>query len=148
MINMIVKHTEITFTTSHEMSWKDITPEINRVLQEWNATTGIVSIQVIGSTGSVVSIECEEQLLTHDIHEIYKRIAPPFPSGRSKHEAKWKDGNAHSHIRATLFGAQQSLNVVNGKLSLGSWQHIVFLEFDIQGRERCVSIVFLGEQNK
>jgi secondary thiamine-phosphate synthase enzyme len=143
---MIAKHTEITFTTTHEMSWKNITPEIKQVLQEWNVATGIVCIQVVGSTGSVVSIECEEQLLSHDLCEIYKRIAPPFSPGKSKHEAKWEDGNAHSHIRATLFGAQQSFNVVNGNLSLGQWQHIVFLEFDIQGRDRRVSIIFLGNQ--
>ena len=146
---MIVRHHELKFSTSHEGAWRNITEDINHLLNRWNADVGIVNIQVIGSTGALVSIECEKGLLNYDLLEIYSKLVPRFKPGKSFHEAKWQDGNAHSHIRASLFGAQISLNVVGSSLNIGKWQHVVFVEFDVQmERSRRLSIVYIGKTKK
>jgi secondary thiamine-phosphate synthase enzyme len=61
-----------------------------------------------------------------------------------EHEKRWHDGNGHSHLRATLFGASLSVPFADGQLQLGAWQQIVFIEFDIRPRKRKVLVLYLG----
>jgi hypothetical protein len=81
-------------------------------------------------------------LVNHDIAAAMERIAPR--DGRYVHEETWHDDNGHSHVRATTVGPSLALPVVNGAIPLGTWQQIVFLDFDTRPRKRTVHVSVLG----
>ncbi len=59
--------------------------------------------------------------------------------------ARWGDGNGHSHIRAALLGPSLSVPFVNGGLTLGTWQQIIFVDFDVRPRQRELVLQLVGE---
>ena len=62
-----------------------------------------------------------------------------------KHDNTWHDGNGHSHVRASLIGPSLTIPIVEGNMSLGTWQQIVFLEMDTGPRNRNVILQLIGE---
>ncbi|HEX4921760.1 MAG TPA: YjbQ family protein, partial [Candidatus Bathyarchaeia archaeon] len=72
-----------------------------------------------------------------------ERIAPG--NGNYEHEKRWHDSNGHSHVRAALVGPDLFIPVRNGKLTLGEWQQIVFMEFDVRPRDRTVLVQLIGD---
>ena len=81
--------------------------------------------------------------LEGDLPRILDRLIPP---GRDYgHENAWHDGNAHSHLQATLLGPSLTVPIRNGRLALGTWQQIVHLECDVRGRRREIVVTVLGE---
>jgi secondary thiamine-phosphate synthase enzyme len=142
--DFVVLQKELGFETQREGQAIDITHTIKSALTDWNVGNGLVHIFVIGSTGSVISIESEKGLLDHDIVCVYDRIAPELDDEESQHQQRWRDGNAHSHIRASIFGPGILVPVENGRLKLGPWQQIVLVEFDIKPHERRLELTFLG----
>ena len=98
-------------------------------------------MHVIGSTGAVGTIEYEPGL-RRDLPEQMDRL---FPPGRHyAHEQTWHDGNAHSHLQATTLGPSLSVPFSEGRLLLGTWQQIFFLECDTRPHERTVIITVTG----
>jgi secondary thiamine-phosphate synthase enzyme len=61
-----------------------------------------------------------------------------------EHNARWGDGNGHSHVRAALLGPSLSIPIVEGKLTLGTWQQIVFVDFDNKARHREIIVQIVG----
>ncbi|MBU1338481.1 MAG: secondary thiamine-phosphate synthase enzyme YjbQ [Acidobacteria bacterium] len=120
---------------------KNITPEVAAKLKTHGLTLGTVTVFVPGSTGALTTIEYEGGLVA-DFEEAMERIAPagqPY-----HHDARWGDGNGFSHIRASLLGPSLSVPFVNGLLTLGTWQQIVFLDFDNRSRNRQLVLQFIG----
>jgi len=77
------------------------------------------------------------------ISEIAEKIAPsniPYD-----HDRRWGDGNGFSHVRAAIMKPSLSIPMIKGKLSLGTWQQIVFIDFDNRGRDREVVVQVMGE---
>ncbi|HEU5116631.1 MAG TPA: secondary thiamine-phosphate synthase enzyme YjbQ, partial [Isosphaeraceae bacterium] len=103
---------------------------------------GLVHVFHVGSTAALGAIEFEPGLRA-DLPEQLDRLIPP--SSEYGHERTWHDGNAHSHLQATLLGAGFSIPVEGGSLVLGTWQQVILLECDTRPRERTVVVTVMGE---
>ncbi len=120
----------------------DITPEVERHVGEAGITSGTVTVFVAGSTAGITTIECESGLVS-DFKNMWNRVIPENVS--YDHDARWADGNGYSHIRASLLGASLVVPFNNKKLSLGTWQQIVLVDFDNRARSRQVILQIMGE---
>jgi secondary thiamine-phosphate synthase enzyme len=119
----------------------DITGQISRAIQTSGVKNGILSAFMVGSTGSLTTIEYEPGVL-EDLKNAVNQLAPP---GRDyEHEKAWHDGNGHSHVQAALMGPSVVLPVRKGALRLGTWQQIVALNHDSGPRKRIVEITIMG----
>jgi len=119
----------------------DITPELNRLIEKWNVENGTLIATMIGSTGSLTSIEIESGALT-DLKNAIVRLAPP--ALEYEHEQAWHDGNGHSHVQAALLGPSIALPVRSGRLRLGTWQQVVAINHDNRPRTRTVEVTLMG----
>jgi len=138
----MVYQQEIHLKTSGHGDMIDITAEVERIVQHSGIRTGLAQVQIIGSTGAIITIEYEPGL-KQDLPEMLDRLIPP---GRFyKHEQTWHDGNAHSHLQASLLGSAIGISVGDGHLLLGTWQQIVCVECDIRPRNRRIIVTVLGE---
>lgn len=120
----------------------DITDHVSQVIEESSVSNGIATVFVAGSTAALTTIEYEPGL-KHDFLQMLSRVAPKDIV--YEHDNTWHDGNGHSHVRASLIGPSLTIPVVGGKLTLGTWQQIVFLEMDTRPRNRKVIVQMLGE---
>jgi secondary thiamine-phosphate synthase enzyme len=138
---MIFTHT-LQLATRAGFDAHDITEPIARAVRESNITNGVVTIFCPGSTGGLTTLEFEDGAI-HDLHQVLDEITPPDRAYR--HHLRWHDDNGHSHIRAALIGASLTVPFVNKMLTLGTWQQIVFLEFDTSARTRKLIVQVMGE---
>jgi secondary thiamine-phosphate synthase enzyme len=97
---------------------------------------------VPGSTGAVLTMEFEDGLV-QDFERLMEQLAPQNTT--YEHDRRWGDGNGFSHIRAALMGASAVVPVVNGRLALGTWQQLLFVDFDNRKRQRTIIVQLLGE---
>lgn len=111
----------------------DITKQVSNIVKDSNIENGTVTIFVVGSTAAVTTIEYEPGLI-NDFPEMLSRIIPK--NIEYEHDNTWHDGNGHSHVRASLVGPSLTVPIINGKLTLGTWQQIVLLEMDTRPRNR------------
>ena len=103
---------------------------------------GLVTIFCSGSTGGITTIEFESGI----INDLKKAIEKIVPSNISyEHDKRWGDGNGFSHVRAALMKPSLTIPVVKGKLALGTWQQIVFMDFDNRERDRKIVVQIIGE---
>ena len=132
----------LVFQTEGDGTIVDLTGRIEAALSESGVETGQLVVFVPGSTGAVTTVEYEPGLV-RDLPEFFERIVP---SGKTyHHDATWGDGNGFSHLRASLVGPSLSIPVSNGAMTLGTWQQVVFLEFDNRERRRRVELSIVGE---
>ena len=132
----------VSFSMRGFNDMKDLTGEVSKKLSSSELKDGIVNIFVPGSTGGLTTIEYESGLVK-DFSELMEKI---IPSGKSyHHDARWGDGNGFSHVRASLLGSSLTVPFSGGKLSLGTWQQIVFVDFDNRSRSRTILLQFMGE---
>ncbi len=120
----------------------DVTDRVRAVVDRSEIVNGQVLVFVPGSTGSVTTIENESGLRA-DLRAAVERWAPE--DALYQHDRRWGDGNGYAHIRAALIGPSLTVPVVNGRLMLGTWQQIVFLDFDNRPRSRRLLIQVIGE---
>jgi secondary thiamine-phosphate synthase enzyme len=120
----------------------DLTDDVEKAVKKSGLTSGIATIFVPGATGALTTIEYEPGLL-HDLPAALERIAPR--SITYEHERRWHDGNGHSHVRASLLGPSLTVPFNDGRLILGTWQQIVFIELDTHARTRDLVVQILGE---
>ena len=119
----------------------DLTPQINDRLQKLVIKSGIVNINACGSTGALTTCEFEPGLV-RDIKDIFDNLVP---AGEYNHDRAWGDGNGHAHLRSSLVGASITMPFKDRKLILGTWQQIIFIDFDNRPRDRRLVLQFLGE---
>jgi len=120
----------------------DITDDVQNVISSSGLVSGICTVFVSGSTGSIITIEYEGGLLK-DFPEAMERLAPE--SAVYEHHLRWHDGNGHSHIRASVVGPSMTVPFVDSRLTLGTWQQITLVDFDNKARTRRVEIMLIGE---
>jgi secondary thiamine-phosphate synthase enzyme len=120
----------------------EITSRVKRAVSESGLQDGIATLFCPGSTGALSTIEYESGAL-RDLQRILDEIAPPDRAYR--HHLRWGDDNGHSHVRAALMGPSLTVPFVEGKLTLGTWQQIVFLDFDTRPRSRRLVLQLIGE---
>jgi len=120
----------------------DITHHVDAVTDRSGIENGLVTVFCPGSTGAVTTIEYESGVLK-DLQKAIEKIAPsniPY-----EHDRRWGDGNGFSHVRAALMKPSLTIPMVKGKLTLGTWQQIVFIDFDNRRRERNILVQVMGE---
>lgn len=125
-----------------EMDIVDITSEVQASVSKSGISNGMVCVFCPGSTGAITTIEYEPGLM-HDLPAALERIAPK--GTRYEHEKMWHDGNGHSHVRASIIGPSIVVPVADGRLQLGTWQQIVFVECDVRSRNRILLTHVFGE---
>jgi len=120
----------------------DITDRVDTVIGRSRIENGLVTVFCSGSTGAVTTIEYESGVL-RDLQKAITKIVPsdiPY-----EHDRRWGDGNGFSHVRAALMKPSLSIPMVKGRLVLGTWQQIVFIDFDNRRRERNILVQVMGE---
>ena len=103
---------------------------------------GTVTLFSPSATSALTTIEYESGCLS-DIRRLFDEIVEP--NQHYAHNARWGDGNGHSHIRAALLGPSLSVPFIDGRLTLGTWQQIIFIDFDNRARQRRLIAQFIGE---
>ena len=119
----------------------DITPELKRLVKKLSIGNGSLFATMVGSTGSLTTIEYEPGVV-EDLKRAVDRLAPP--GAEYEHEKAWHDGNGHSHVQAALLGPSLVLPVRNKHLKLGTWQQAVAINHDNRPRTRTVEVTFFG----
>ncbi|SMC17267.1 secondary thiamine-phosphate synthase enzyme [Desulfacinum hydrothermale DSM 13146] len=120
---------------------RDITAQLGQAIQASGVRTGTLNVTVVGSTGSVTTIEYEPGVV-EDLKRAIERLAPPGLD--YEHEKAWHDGNGHSHVQAALLGPSVALPVRRGRLVLGTWQQVVLINHDNRSRSRRVEVTVMG----
>jgi len=139
---MTVTSKTIRLSTQGNCDLIDITTAIAKEISNSSIRNGIATIFISGSTAGITTIEYENGLLS-DFKEMWERNAPlnlPY-----QHDRKWGDGNGHSHVRASLQGPSLVIPFANKKMTLGTWQQIVVVDFDNRPRNREIILQLLGE---
>lgn len=127
----------LSFQTKGNTDIIDITDRVSEVVEKEKIKDGIVNIFIKGSTAAVTTIETDENLY-EDLREVLEEIIPMKKEWQ--HHQTWGDDNGGAHLRAAIFGPSISIPIINGKLSLGTWQKIVLLDFDTSPRQREVIV--------
>lgn len=120
----------------------DITHQVAGAVRESGLRAGTVTVFTPSSTSALTTIEYESGCLS-DLNRLFNEIVPPDRDYR--HNLRWGDGNGHSHIRAALLGPSLTIPFVDGRLTLGTWQQIVFCDFDNRSRHRECVVQIMGE---
>jgi secondary thiamine-phosphate synthase enzyme len=140
--DMTVITKDITLQSRGNCDIIDITSQVARNVEKSGVNSGIVTLFIVGSTAGITTIEYEPNLLS-DFKNMWDRVIPQ--NILYEHNKTWGDGNGHSHVRASTLGASLTIPFVDKKLTLGTWQQIVFVDFDNRPRSRKIAIQILGE---
>ncbi len=138
-----------TIKTEKDFQVIDITEIVEKQVREKNIEKGIVSITTKHTT-TAIRVNENECLLMKDIYEFFDKLVTKnkdyFHDDISKRKDCPKDEpkNAHAHLKALLMGASETLPIQDGKLVLGKWQRIFFIELD-GPRERSFTMSIIAE---
>ena len=120
----------------------DLTAEIQNLLSSSNILDGILIVFTPSATSGITTLEFEPGCIK-DLKRLFDEIIPPEKD--YSHNKRWGDGNGHSHARAALLKPSLTIPFVERKLILGTWQSIVFVDFDNRARQRKVILQLIGE---
>jgi secondary thiamine-phosphate synthase enzyme len=120
---------------------RDITPLLENMIHESQVENGSLCATIVGSTGSLTTIEYEPGVV-RDLRAAVNRLAPP--DLEYEHEKAWHDGNGHSHVQAALLGPSIALPVRKARLKMGTWQQVVAINHDNRARQRSIEITITG----
>lgn len=120
---------------------QDITDRLNRIIGRSGIQNGQATASIVGSTGSLTTIEYESGVI-QDLKDAINRLAPKDLA--YAHELAWHDGNGHSHVQAALMGPSIALPIRGGELRLGTWQQVVAVNHDNRSRRRSIEVTLSG----
>ncbi len=138
----MVEDKEISIKTKGFCDIIDVTREVSDIVSKSKIENGIATIFCPHSTAGITTIEYEKGVLT-DFKELIEKVIPQNKTYH--HDKTWGDGNGFSHLRASLLGPSLSVPISDKKLILGTWQQIVFCDFDNRPRERKIQIKIVGD---
>jgi secondary thiamine-phosphate synthase enzyme len=130
-----MKRFKIELSTEGNTDLLNITPQVADHLRDVPGE-GVVHLFAVGSTAALTTLEFEPGLVRHDLKAMYQKLIPD--DAEYEHEATWNDDNGHAHLRAALTGASLMVPFSNGRLVVGEYQQIVFIDFDTRPRRRTV----------
>lgn len=119
----------------------DVTDEVSEAVEKAGKEEGICLISCPGSTCGITTIEYEKGVI-EDLKRALEKIAPMNKD--YEHCKKWGDCNGYAHVRSALIQPFLAVPIEDGKLALGTWQQIVFIDFDNRSREREILIKITG----
>ena len=134
----------LEFETKGHTDIIDLTNDVQAVVDKQGFDEGKASIFVVGSTGAITTVEYEPGLVKTDLPAFFEKIAPY--NHDYAHHGTWGDDNGASHVRASLLGSSLEVPFVKGKLILGTWQQIIFVDFDTHPRSRRVVVQLMGKK--
>jgi secondary thiamine-phosphate synthase enzyme len=132
----------IQFQTRGNGHILDITDHVSRNIGDSGLKSGIVTLFTPSSTSGLTTTEYESGAV-YDLQQLFDRIAPPHMEYR--HNLRWGDGNGHAHARHALLGPSLTIPFVEGQMTLGTWQQIIFVDFDNRARTRTLVVQIMGE---
>lgn len=144
MKELQIETRQIEFNTKGLTQIIDITEKIQKEIIISGFVEGNVTLFAVGSTTGLTTIEYEPGLVNRDISEMFDKLAPynlPYA-----HNQTWGDDNGAAHVRSTLQGSSLVVPFINSKLTLGTWQQIVFIDFDTRPRSRKVVVQIIGNK--
>lgn len=133
---------KIQLRTRGNVDIHDITEQVSRAVQQSDIIRGVATIFCPSSTSALTTIEYEPGCLS-DLRRLFDEIINP--DRYYAHNERWHDGNGHSHVRAALLGPSLSVPFEGMRLMLGTWQQIIFVDFDIRARSRELIVQIVGE---
>jgi secondary thiamine-phosphate synthase enzyme len=139
---MTVKTGSISLNTHGHTDIQDITRELVRLVEQSGLKNGTLTVFCPSSTSGLTTVEFESGALS-DLKRMFEELVP---SNRDyAHNATWDDGNGHSHMRASLLGPSLTIPFVEKALTLGTWQQVIYVDFDIRPRQRELVVQMIGE---
>ena len=132
-----------SFSLPAEFGHRDVTREFEELVGDSEVETGVLVVQLVGSTGAITTIEYEPGAL-EDLRRALDLIAPA--NDDYAHNARWGDGNGFSHVRSALLKTSLAIPIVGGRLALGTWQQVVVINLDNRDRRRDVVGVVIGSR--
>ena len=139
---MGVASSSIRLRTEGDTDCIDITARVDEAVAATGLRAGVVHLFVVGSTAGLTTIEFEPGCVS-DLGDLFERIAPQ--GAEYRHHERWGDHNGHSHMRASLLGPHLTVPIVDGRLTLGTWQQVILVDFDDRPRDRTVVVQVIGE---
>jgi len=139
---MAVRTTSISLSTKGNADIHDITNQISSAVSKSGLTAGTATIFCPSSTSALTTIEYESGALS-DLRRLFDEIIPA--DREYAHNERWHDGNGHSHIRAALLGPSLTIPFVDSRLTLGTWQQVIYVDFDVHPRQRELIVQLIGE---
>ena len=139
---MTVKTLSLSLSTNGNADIRDITDQVGRQVHQSGLKDGTVTIFCPSATSGLTTIEYESGALS-DLRRLFDEVIPenrPYA-----HNERWHDGNGHSHVRAALLGPSLTIPFVDGQLTLGTWQQIIYVDFDNRPRQRKLVLQLIGE---
>lgn len=139
---MPVKTGSISLNMRGDTDIQNITTELERLVFESGLKSGTLTIFCPSSTSGLTTVEFEPGAVA-DLKRMFEEL---IPSSRDyAHNATWDDGNGHSHMRAALLGPSLTVPFVEKTMTLGTWQQVVYVDFDIRPRHRQLVVQMVGE---
>jgi secondary thiamine-phosphate synthase enzyme len=139
----MVRTQEIKIKTKGNCEVVNITDQVGVAVAQSEIRDGAVTVFNIGSTAGITTTEYEPGLANYDLKAAFEKLAPE--NARYEHEETWHDDNGHAHVRASLLGPSLSVPIVAGRLTLGTWQQIILVDFDTRPRTRTIICQIIGD---
>lgn len=131
--------------TEEDLDIIDITDKVSEAVKESCIKNGIATIFSPGSTCGITTMEFEPGL-KKDFARALEKIAPSNID--YEHHKTWNDRNGKSHIRSMFIKPSMTIPVENRQPILGTWQQIVFIDFDVPARKREILVQTMGITQK
>ncbi len=139
---MSVKTANITLNTKGNSDIHDITREVVHLVELSGLRSGTVTIFCPSSTSGLTTVEYEPGAVA-DLKRLFEELVPA--NHNYAHNATWEDGNGHAHMRASLLGASLTIPFLEKNLTLGTWQQVIYVDFDTRPRHRELVVQMVGE---
>jgi len=139
---MTVETVEISISADRDCGIVDITEKVSEAVRDSTLKDGTVTVFCAGSTGGVTTMEFEHNL-SADFSESLDRLIPLNEDYH--HHKTWGDYNGGSHLRSMFVGTSLTIPFISKKLTLGTWQQIVCINFDRMKRSRRLILQLVGE---
>ncbi len=138
----MVKTGTIKLSARGDADVQDITPQLHQELDKSGLKDGIATVFCASATSAVTTLEFESGCVD-DLRRLFDEIVAP--DREYAHNARWGDGNGHSHVRAALLGPSLTIPFSGGTFTLGTWQQVIYVDFDTRARQRELVVQMMGE---
>lgn len=134
---MKILNEDIIIDTNSSVELINITSTVNKIVRSNEIQNGLVNISTKHTTSGIIINE-DEIGLKKDILNLLENI---IPHDNYLHDRI--DNNARSHLKSIILTPNQTIPIIDGKISLGTWQSIFFLELDGPRKRRNVKITVI-----
>ncbi|MDP2750426.1 MAG: secondary thiamine-phosphate synthase enzyme YjbQ [Nanoarchaeota archaeon] len=132
---------EIILSTKEKEELVDITEEVKKAVTLSKVVEGICVVYAVHSTAAIMINENADVNLQKDVIKAINKMV--LQHDNYAHDKV--DDNAAAHIKATLIGPSKTVPIIDGELTLGSWQDIFLFEFDGPRKERRIIVQIISQ---